>query len=188
MYVGYVFKYILNMTIYFITGNKNNLKLISRAIRSLKYRMVSSVLDSKNEVNDQTNFDVLIAEIHGSNVDINYQIVLALTDKKPVLCVYPEGSNVEKSLPPTNGNIAKNLTIKPYNQTNLSDVVKNFLSSLKNGSEPNRFNFFLTRELEEYIKWVPFGKGMTKSNFIRRLIMDEMKKDKNYKAFTKDKK
>lgn len=178
------------MVIYFITNNKKRKDTaeITKILRSFGHEVVGAVPWTKDKIDLPAQFDVLIAEIQEFSTDINYQIVLALSDKKSVLCLYPEKSNIDEELSSIRGSIAKNLTLKPYSQASLPFVIKEFLDDLVNGGHAERFNFFLTPELKEYINWIPTGKGLTKSGFIRELIRDQMKKDNNYQVFRKKKK
>lgn len=178
------------MLIYFITNNnkKNEVKMVSDSIKDLGCKVISRVIGSKNKSDLPEKFDMLIAEIRDFSVEINYQIVLSLTEKKPVLCIYPEGSNVSKNLPSARGNIAKNLTLRSYSKHSLSEVIKEFVESIGQGGQAERFNFFLTPDLKEYVNWVPFGRGITRSGFIRQLIRDQMKNDENYRSFARKKK
>lgn len=179
------------MAIYFITNNKNKKEVNEtvKILKSLKTEVVSHELGGKkNTQEDGRRMEALIAEIGKPSMEINYQIVLALTAKKPVLCLYPEGSNIRDELPASVGNIAKNLTVTAYNKDSLASIIKEFVTSLGDGGELNRFNFFLPPDLLDYINWVPFGKGTNRSNFIRQLIRDEMNKDSRYHSFVKKRK
>lgn len=179
------------MAIYFITNNKNKKEVSEtvKIIKGLKSEVVLRESGSKKAAQeDGPRLDALIAEIRKPSMEINYQIVLALTMKKPVLCIYPEGTNIKNELPTSVGNIAKNLTVTSYNKDSLASIIKDFVNSLGDGGELNRFNFFLPLDLLEYINWIPFGKGTNRSNFIRQLIRDEMNKDSHYHSFVKKRK
>lgn len=178
------------MVLYCLTNNKKRAvrKEITDIIRNSGNEVVEKFVGGKNKVGLPREFDAMIVDIKGPSVDINYQIILALTEKKPVLCVYDENSKAAKSLPAARGTIAKNLILKTYNTETLSSVISDFITSLAEGSKPERFNFFLTPDLKEYVNWIPSGTGMTKSNFIRQLIRDRMKKDEEYRTFSKTKK
>lgn len=178
------------MLIYFITNNKKKkeAEAVLDLIKDLSHKVIIRVIGGKNKSDLPEKFDMLIAEIRDFSTEINYQVVLSLIQKKPVLCIYPEGSNVPKNLPPAKGTIAKNLTLKSYNRHSLHEVIKEFIESVDQGGKAERFNFFLTPDLKEYVNWVPFGRGTTRSGFIRQLIRDQMKNDENYRTFTKKKK
>lgn len=181
------------MTIYFVTNNtkKNEIKIISNIINRQGHKVITQVIGNKdkNEIDLPQKFDVLIADIQEISVGINYQIVLALTEKKPVLCIFPEGANISKSLPYTKGNIARNLVLRLYNKHSLPGIIEGFLDNVENESgQSERFNFFITSDLREYINWISFSGLVTRSGFIRQLIRDQMQKDDNYKTFAKKKK
>lgn len=153
--------------------------------------MITHIIGGKNnnKIDLPQKFDALIADIQEMSVDINYQIILALTEKKSVLCIFPEGTNISKSLPYTKGNIAKSLVLRSYNKRSLPDIIQGFLDNVgdENG-QSERFNFFITSDLREYINWISYGGAETRSGFIRQLIRDRMNNDNNYQTFVKKKK
>jgi len=178
------------MVIYFISSNKRKTeaKKVVNIIKSLGHDVVYEAIGGEQNNDTGFRFDGMIADIQEFSMGVNYQIVLALSDKKPVLCIYSEGAHVAKNLPPAKGTIAKNLIVKTYTKNSLPHLLEEFIEGLNTEHKAERFNFFLTPDLKKYIDWVPFGTGMTKSNFIRQLIHDKMKEDGNYRSFTKKKK
>lgn len=178
------------MVIYFISSNKRKVEArgIANIIKGLGHDIVYEAIGNEQKNDTTFQFDGMIADIQEFSVGVNYQIVLALSDKKPVMCIYSEGSQVAKNLPPAKGVIAKNLSVKTYTKNSLSHIIEEFIEGLNTEHKAERFNFFLTPDLKKYIDWVPYGTGMTKSNFIRQLIHDRMKGDDTYRSFVKKKK
>lgn len=178
------------MVIYFISSNKRKAeaKRVIDVIKSLGHDVVYEAVGNEQKNDSSFKFDGMIVDIQEFSVGVNYQIVLALSDKKPVMCIYPEGGQAVKNLPPAKGTIAKNLSVKTYTKTSLPHILGEFIDGLSTENKAERFNFFLTPDLKKYIDWVPYGTGMTKSNFIRQLIHDRMKEDDTYRTFVKKKK
>lgn len=131
-----------------------------------------------------SKFDAMVALFDQDDGNLTYQIILALTDKKPALCLFPEKSAPPKLLPTHRQNILKYLIIKPYTSGDISSIITSFFRQQGDG-DMERFNFFMTADIADYINWVPFSKKQTKSDFIRQLIREKMNKDKEYRKHVK---
>jgi hypothetical protein len=113
-----------------------------------------------------------------------YKIVFdALMRNKPVLLLYKYHSRKPKDLIfPLEKTMLKYLTIRGYVPSNLQEVLERFFINLEKGPL-ERFNFFISKDIEEYLNWIPYSIATTRSDFIRGLIKDKMKKDKKYGAY-----
>lgn len=75
--------------------------------------------------------DALIAEVSTPSHGVGYEIALALTLGKPVLCCYQQGRRVSKML---TGNTLPNIQVSAYNQVEeVLTLVTNFLSKCQTG-------------------------------------------------------
>jgi hypothetical protein len=93
---------------------------------------------------------------------------------KPTLVLYYK-DNVQHFLA---GAEDEKLLVKSYNETNLTNVLKESIEELKSFKD-KRFNFFINPGLLTYLETTSKNLGLTKSNFIRNLIVDHMKKNKS---------
>jgi nucleoside 2-deoxyribosyltransferase len=71
--------------------------------------------------------DALVAEVSTPSHGVGYEIALALTLHKPVLCLYRQGARVSKMI---TGNDEPSLTVTAYpDQAGALDVVRRFVSA-----------------------------------------------------------
>ena len=178
------------MKIRFITAKQRKTKMhidIINLLKRLNYEVDLELIGKKSEPYKK-DFNIIIVDIEQPDTAIGCQIVLALADRKPVLCLYPEGhKDAEGILPPEREKYLKYLTIKAYNNKNLKDIVKDFLEE-KGSQMHNRFNFFVSSDVSNYLDWITFARQQARADFIRRLIRDEMTEDKQYLSYLKNKK
>jgi nucleoside 2-deoxyribosyltransferase len=74
-----------------------------------------------------TNCDALVAEVSTPSHGVGYEIALALTLHKPVLCLYRQGARVSKMI---TGNDEPTITVSAYpNQAAALDMVRRFVSA-----------------------------------------------------------
>lgn len=118
--------------------------------------------------------DIIIFEcsIHSSSV--GFMIHKALELNKPVIALY-----MENHLPYFLGGIQdEKFVLAEYNKNNLKQVLKKILDQTKVLID-TRFNFFISPKLLEYLQKSSRELGITKSAFIRNLILQHMKQSKN---------
>ncbi|MEK7451203.1 MAG: hypothetical protein AAB662_04680 [Patescibacteria group bacterium] len=122
---------------------------------------------------------LLIAEITYPSITVGRQIEFAIQKNIPVLCL----SDVKK-----NAYISPSIfdteiylqTFRSYDVKTLQIILNTYLI---NFIKPKiRFNFFVTREIENFLNWLSLKKGMRKSSIIRELIEKDMK---NHPGFFK---
>jgi 2'-deoxynucleoside 5'-phosphate N-hydrolase len=74
-----------------------------------------------------TNCDALVAEVSTPSHGVGYEIALALTLHKPVLCLYRQGARISKLI---TGNDEPTITVSPYpDQATALDLVRRFVSA-----------------------------------------------------------
>lgn len=102
---------------------------------------------------------------------IGFLIEKSLEYSKPTIVLYHEtaptyffpGADHEK------------LIVKPYNEKNVKKVVNEALAAAREKRD-KRFNFFISPRLLEYLESTSKEMGVTKSKFIRDLILEHMRK------------
>lgn len=178
------------MKILFISAKQRKNKMHADAMNTLTklgYEADFELIGAKSEPYKK-DFNIMIVDIEQPDTAIGCRIVLALADRKPVLCLYPEGyKDTEGILPPEREKYLKYLTIKAYNNKNLKDIIRDFLEE-KGTQMHNRFNFFVSSDVSNYLDWITFARQQARADFIRRLIRDEMTGDKQYINYLKSKK
>lgn len=115
--------------------------------------------------------DINIFESSLPSLSVGYMIEKSLEMHKPTAILYFE-NNAPYFLTDTG---EEKLIVRNYTEKNLPQVVKEALD-LARLREDKRFNFFISPYLLSYLDKVSKEQGITKSNFIRKLLLEHMKK------------
>lgn len=160
---------------------------LEEAIGLIESKTVNS-LDRKDVYGKVTaaifSSDVVIIEGTIVSFSVGHQVTLSLSKNKPTLFLIAKKHTGKKNSEIKNsfltGLNSPLLTIVEYNDSNLADVLSEFLKN--NGSKPIvKFNIVLTKEIKNYLDWVSFTLKVNKSEFIRNLILKNMRsEDKQY--------
>jgi hypothetical protein len=123
-----------------------------------------------------TRADVLIIEATSYRFSQGYQTAVALQQKKPVLIV----SRVPFAGRSISGIKNKLLTLAQYSTTEeLDKIIKKFMRDNSISTKDLRFNFFIDRQIYNYLRSVAYETGKNKSEIIRDLINREIKRQGN---------
>ncbi len=121
--------------------------------------------------------DLVAAEMSYSSVAVGYEITTALNlGKQVVLFHVPDHFS-----PLLEGIRDKNLSIWTYRTDDLEKVVASALKMAKENMDV-RFNFFLPKDLSAHLDWAVMNLGVNRSEYVRRLIEGDMKKNRRYRA------
>ena len=130
--------------------------------------------------------DVAVFEKTISSFATGYQISLALERRKPTLLLFHEdgrdyrdtfAAGIESDL----------LTFREYNLDSLEGILKEFLRKNATGGEKTRFNFFIDKNIENYLDWAAYTYGKSKSTIVREFIIDNMlHRDERYRGYLKE--
>lgn len=114
--------------------------------------------------------DVNVFECSAHSLSIGFIIEKSLEANKPTVVLY------YKDLVPffLTGNQDEKLILKNYNEKNLKKTLNECLSLAKERRD-KRFNFFISPKLLDYLEKTSKSLGITKSKFIRNLILEHMK-------------
>lgn len=122
--------------------------------------------------------DVMIVEATYPSIGVGYAMTIALEMYKSVLVLCqttPHGLLI--------GDPNRLLTVKKYkikNREKLKDIIKMFLKKSESRLLKKRFNFMIDQTQEEYLEWVSKKQLISKSNFIRQLVDESLKNNKEY--------
>jgi hypothetical protein len=117
--------------------------------------------------------DVIVAEISNRSFLVGFQVAYALQMKKPILLL-SNHSNTKGAIGlSSNEEIIK---FSRYDATNIEAIVTNFIKENTTSSKDLRFNFFIDRKILNYLNWVSFQTGETKSEIIRNILTKEINK------------
>lgn len=115
--------------------------------------------------------DVLIAEITERSFGVGYQVALASQQKKPILLLRRKGTS--------NGSLADGISYdyiqrKDYTQDDVAKFIETFLDEHDIKAKDMRFNFFIDRNIYNYLRWASFKMGKTKAEILRELVLKEI--------------
>ncbi len=117
--------------------------------------------------------DFCIFEASVSSSGVGFLIDKSLSLSKPTIILFYQEQ--KSFLLPGVGD--EKMSIFVYDETNYRQVIARAVDFAVNMRD-KRFNFFINPNLLEYLVTVSKQKGVTKSQFIRSLILEHMKKNK----------
>lgn len=126
------------------------------------------------------NSDVMIVEASYPSIGVGYTMTIALEMNKPILVLYkndPHGLLV--------GDPNRLLKLKKYdlkNKVGLKKAIYHFLENSKKRILNIRFNLMIDENEENYLEWISKKMNISKANYIRNLIDEEMRNKMEYKS------
>jgi len=117
--------------------------------------------------------DIVIFEGTVPSLGVGFQIEKALDYNKPTIVLYLKG-NMPNFLAGTEHD---KLMLREYTDETLLSVIESSIEEAKHASD-KRFNFFISPQLLTYLQEESDRNGMTKSSFIRKLILEHKKRSK----------
>ena len=120
--------------------------------------------------------DVVIVEAsYPSTANVGHELTYALDLGKPVIVLYLTGRDPMF----LKGRVDDKLAIIPYTDDDLEQVLKNALDYAISVQD-TRFNFFISPEIGAYLDWISKNKRIPRAVYLRRLIEEDMKSNKEY--------
>jgi hypothetical protein len=187
------------MIIHFIASKSNldenyhNLKTITNVIASLGHELARDWIDDEYRFNESgkkhesvdwkdvntkntealSKADLVIAEATAKSFSTGFQVANAIQQKKPVLILTRNnelvgtfGSGIESDF----------VQQKNYDIANVRDIISDFINENSIDSKDLRFNFFIDRQIHNYLRWASYSTGKNKSEILRELILREIDK------------
>ncbi len=115
--------------------------------------------------------DICIFDVSDPSLGIGFLIERALQFAKPVIMLYYYKNHFPFMFA---GLEDDKLILRSYNEKNLKKVLKDSLDQARQRRD-RRFNFFINPKLLDYIEDASHKQGVTKSKFIRNLILEHMR-------------
>lgn len=113
--------------------------------------------------------DICVFETSNHSLGIGFLIEKALAYSKPVIVLYYK-SNIPHFI---SGVDNEKLIVKSYSEINLNKVLETALDTASDCRD-KRFNFFIRPTLLNYLEKASKEEDVTKSTFIRNLILEHM--------------
>ena len=133
--------------------------------------------------------DALIIEGSRPLAESGYLIAVALAYKKPILYLTQKNQPANKNLLhlQKDANVAKLLRLKNYSDQTLEKILVEFLPLVERGEGREtaaiKFTLRLTRRTERYLQWKTNNTKLTKADYLRQVIEDLLRQDKDYQKF-----
>ncbi len=129
----------------------------------------------KKALKNISSAEIVVVEISfPSTVNVGHELSVALEKGKPVIALYHEGYDPIF----LHGLNEDKLYLSPYNENDLEDIVRAGINYALEQTD-TRFNFFISPVHQNYLSWVAKEKRVPRAVYLRRLIEEDMKKNKD---------
>jgi hypothetical protein len=115
--------------------------------------------------------DIVIAEATQLTVDISRLISISLQNHVPTILLYKEKSPASFVFEPS-----RLLLMKHYSLDTLEEILRQHLKKVSKKKLLYRFNLMLSKELGSYVMDKSKKQRVSKADYIRKLITDDMEK------------
>lgn len=120
--------------------------------------------------------DAVFVEIsYPSTVNVGHILTYALDNGKPVVALYNSGREPFF----LRGRVDDKLVLLEYTDSDVEEVVTTALDYVSS-SQDVRFNFFISPAIGRYLDWVARKKRIPRAVYLRKLIENEIKDNKDY--------
>lgn len=119
--------------------------------------------------------DICVFETSVHSLTVGFLVNKALESGKPTIVLFYR-DNIPYFI---SGIDDDKLIVKEYNEKNVKKIVKEAIDIARERRD-KRFNFFISPKLLDYLERASTNEGVTKSKFIRNLIMNHMRDKKEY--------
>lgn len=119
--------------------------------------------------------DLVIVEASYPSISIGQEVSYAINHNKPTIVLY-----IQDRQPHVLRSIGEEyLHIVEYNDSNLRKTLKDYIEYARETAD-TRFNFFVSSEIDSFLDWISKQKKVPRAVFLRQLIEDDMKKNREY--------
>jgi len=129
---------------------------------------------------EMEKIDAIILSAQDQDPQSAYIIALALSQKKPILCLVPKGQRLPESfsLLKNNRALAKHLHTCFYTPINLKEGIYKFLQKIEGAERKEtpsvKFTLRITPSMERYLLWKSKKTGLSKADFLRQAIKESI--------------
>lgn len=142
------------------------------ALSGKKHETIDWTVVNKENMEALSRADLVIAEASAKSFSTGFQVANAIQQKKPVLIL-----TRNNALQGTFGSgIAPDFVdSKQYTLENVQDVISDFINGNNIDNKDLRFNFFIDRQIYNYLRWAAYTTGKNKSEILRELVLREIR-------------
>lgn len=117
--------------------------------------------------------DVIIAETSHDSFAVGYQIAIAIQQKKPILLLRHTDADRDAFVTGVEDGWVRHGV---YDAENLQGIISKFIDENEFQSKDLRFNFFIDRQIYNYLRWASFKTGKTKAEILRELVLHDIER------------
>lgn len=127
--------------------------------------------------------DVVIIEDTVSNFSTGHQITIALQKQKPVLVLWKGEKHRHFKKMFIHGIESDILEVSQYTLKNYKEIISVFLNKYSNSQQRNRFHLVLNNLERNYLDWVQFNQGKSRTKIIRSGLKKIIDEDVEYRKY-----
>ncbi len=116
--------------------------------------------------------DFVVVEASFPSISVGYEVSLALNRGKPVLMLYSQGTEAPSLLQHFKD---EHFMCEQYSFDTVKSIIHDFINYVR-GAADTRFTFFITPGIAAYLERLSRQDKVPKSVYLRRLIMEDMRK------------
>lgn len=134
--------------------------------------------------------DAMIVEGSEPDSEVGYLLAFAIAQKKPALLLLRKGTALHNPLATFGQRLPTHLSVCYYNDEGLEKRIISFLQSvgdIEYQEVPSiKFTLRITRPIEQYLSWKTRNSNVTKADFLRKVILDDViAKDELFQSYQK---
>jgi len=127
--------------------------------------------------------DVVIIEDTVSNFSTGHQITIALQKQKPVLVLWKGEKHRHFKKVFIHGIESDILEVSQYTLKNYKEIISVFINKYSNSQQRNRFHLVLNNLERNYLDWVQFNQGKSRTKIIRSGLNKIIDEDVEYRKY-----
>lgn len=171
--------------------NKEIADQIENTLKKAGHTVDVSILKIKNKDEYSSTdkemilkYDLILVEASEPAAQLGFEAAFALEKNIPTILFYNDETGNNSLFPLMGMNPSSKLIIKGYKKEELEQEIKNALEEIEKYLD-NRFTMNLTPQIADFLNWISKNTKITRSDYIRSLIENALKKNTNYKKFLK---
>lgn len=119
--------------------------------------------------------DVVLVEGTTPSFGVGQEIAEALNDNKQVIVLHVKGNKPHILM----NQGQESIYFAEYTLGNLSQILEDYIEYARANSD-TRFNFFISPQIGAFLDWISKKKRLPRAVYLRRLIEEDMKSNKDY--------
>jgi len=131
----------------------------------------------------------LVVEGGGSVTEVGYLVAMALAQHKPILYLLPKGAMLPDQLRSLKDNkqLKRLFILRYYSERTLKSLLIDFIDLIETGELRRevptiKFTLRFTSRAGRYITWKAKQKKLSKADYLRKLIDEQIQNDEEYQS------